>query len=140
MTILQALLKNYLPVAVAKTARDPVAARRARFVRSLTEQLELIGNPQLTRTRKQKQEDGTRVPVQRPVRSWIKDDNTLVPKFGITPLQLSPGKAGLLLGKASNAKDVLTKLLQATETGELDGLLETAANARVSKRKKLKAA
>ena len=38
MTILQSLLKNYLPVAVAKTARDPVAARRARFVRALTEQ------------------------------------------------------------------------------------------------------
>ena len=78
--------------------------------------------------------------MQRPVKSWIKDDNTLVPKFGITPLQLSPGKAGLSLGKASNAKDVWTKLLQATEAGELDGLLEIAANARGGKRKKLKAA
>jgi len=137
MAVLQSLLKSYKPVSAPERIRDKATLRRIKFISALNDQLRLLDDPKATRT-------GRKDKVIK-IKSWIvssPDGDVLVPKLGHTPLQLAPGKAGLMLGKpdAHAVKDVLAKLVQATDAGELDGVLATAAGSRKPPTRKAKAA
>jgi len=133
MAILQSLLKSYRPVVVEKTKApaDPTTRRREKFVTALKEQLALLDNPKLTRKKRNKEVA---------VRSWVvstADGACFIPKWGVRPLALSPGKPGLLLGQVADppaVRDLIGKLVQATEAGELDTLLAQAVAARKTKK------
>lgn len=133
-------MKSYKPVvAPEKAPRDKTEARRVKFIAAVNEQLKLLDDPAAKRP------PGRKGKVL-PIRSWVMtgtDGNAvLVAKFGLSPLQLQPGKAGLMLGKLDPhaIKDVMGKLIQAAEAGELDGVLATAAASRKPPVRKKKAA
>jgi hypothetical protein len=119
------LLKTFKPIATpARLPTDPKLRRRETFLKSVTEQLALLENPELTRAIKVKGET-----QQQKIRAWYfqTPDNGIVlaPKFGVRALEIAPGCTALKVGK-TDLKKALEGLGVAASAGELDAALEAA--------------
>jgi hypothetical protein len=140
MTILQSLLKSSAktipaPVLPARTAKSPIEKARAKLVEALTEQLRLIDEPGLVRSKRATRKDRTtgekvRKDVDIPVKSWLSvgldEKPVLSLRYGNTPLELQPGKSALSIA-TGDVKGVLSELVKAVQAGELDVQLAKVA-------------
>jgi hypothetical protein len=128
------VLKSLSFTALPKPNNDIVQFRRANFVAKLEEQKLLLKDPNHIRTTQRwTKVDGERQAVtkQQAVRPWWKVDPTgqvvMSVKFGSTPIQFQPGKAGIVVGTKEKLPAVIDTLIAAVQAGELDELFGQAA-------------
>jgi hypothetical protein len=125
MTILQKLKTVALP-----TGSNPVLNHRMRLIRRLEEQAKLAADPsyiRVTTSFKGKGAERHQVRREQRVSSWVKDqpDGTcvLVIKVGARPVELSPGKPGVLLESKEKVAETLDLIIQGVRDGEFDVFL-----------------
>lgn len=139
------ILKSLAFTAVSKTRQSPVQVRRMQLVTRLQDQKALFADPGYVRTVKRwKVVDGQRVQVDHRIQLrpwWTSDDKgqtVLLLKQGLRPLEFEKGKSGILVGARDKLPEVIDAVIAATQSGELDALLEQpkAANQPPSAKKK----
>jgi hypothetical protein len=75
-------------------------------------------------------DDGVKRPVDhiRRVKPWWRVDErgftVLIVRYGFKPIEFENGKSAVAVGTRDKLEAVLTTLIAATHSGELDGLLE----------------
>jgi hypothetical protein len=127
-----------------KNPNNPTFHRRERLVQRLQEQLQLAKDPSFAPviTRWKKGEDGVKRPVDhhRRIKPWWKMDEqgfvVLTVRQGFKTLEFEKGKAAIAVGTVEKLEGVLTTLIAATRSGELDGLLELSKRIGTMKGKK----
>jgi len=123
--VLPTLLKNFKAVAAPARTADPKTIRRQTFMKAVSEQMQMIDNPQLTRAVKVKGGETKAVPVK----PWFFDSADgliLQPKFGVRSVELAPGANALRLSNRGELKKALEGLAAAAAAGELDDALARA--------------
>ena len=125
-----------------KKAVSPEQHRRAKFIEKLDEQIALHSAEQKGETYSKKkrvwvtQEDGSRVRAERDaqIRKWWWNDDKGVTflqlRYGTSALEIEHGKPVIEVGDAAKLATVLKGIRDATVAGELDKLLESAAQSR----------
>lgn len=113
--------------------RDPIAARRAKFIRAVEEQrgylTKALKGERLIQTNERKGEDGTTTKVERPLRVWFfqQGDNWfLQPRYGAQVMLLDGKSNAIQAAKLADLDAILVALGKAAEAGELDKALEAA--------------
>ena len=113
--------------------RDPIAARRAKFIGAVAEQrgylAKAVKGEQLTQTIERKAEDGTTTKVERPLRVWFfqQGDNWFMqPRYGARVILLDGKSNAIQAAKLADLDAILVSLGKAAEVGELDKVLEAA--------------
>lgn len=127
-----------------KTPHNPTFYRRERLLQRLQEQLLLIKDPSYAPVIKRwkKGEDGVKRPVDhiRRVKPWWRIDENgftvLTVRYGFKPLEFEKGKAAIAVGTVEKLESVLTTLIAATRSGELDAFLEASTGLEKGKGKK----
>ena len=131
MSLLEKLnLRNVQRVA----ERDPIAARRAKFIGAAEEQRSYLakalkGEP-LTQTIERKAEDGSISKVERPLRVWFFQQGELwflQPRYGARVMLLDGKSNAIQAAKLADLDAILVALVKAAESGELDPVLEAAS-------------
>jgi hypothetical protein len=133
-TILSTLKLTNKPV---KASTDPIVARREKLLTRLQEQREIalcfVDGKVYTAPDKQRvkinKETGekTTETVQKRVKAWFTgnaDNMVLELKYGNVPLELSPGKTGIEVGKTARLIPTLETVIEAVKAGEVDELLK----------------
>ena len=114
---------------------NPTAVRRRKLIAKIDEQILLSSNKDYAAT-KQKwitDEEGKqkKVEVAKRVKRWwaasIDGKINLVVRYGSKPLEFAKGKNAIELSSEAEVTDVLRKMREATELGELDKLIEQQA-------------
>jgi hypothetical protein len=138
MAILQSLLKTAKAVEaeIVRHTNDPKQNRREKFMQALSDQLTLLTNASATKDarRRRKQTDGSyaQQDVKIKLKSWMKvkgDQTVMTPKYGNTLLEFERGRCALSMPSAK-VPEVIKQLIQATNLGEMDAILQKAADAR----------
>jgi hypothetical protein len=113
--------------------RDPIAARRAKFIGAVNEQrgflAKALKGEALTQLIERKAEDGTTTKTERPLRVWFlqQGDNWfLQPRYGARVMLLDGKNNAIQAGKLTDVEAILVALGKAAEAGELDTVLEAA--------------
>lgn len=127
-----------------KTPNNPTFYRRERLLQRLQEQLQLLKDPSYAPVIKRwkKGEDGVKRPVDhiRRVKPWWRVDEkgftVLTVRYGFKPLEFEKGKAAIAVGTVEKLEGVLTTLIAATRSGELDAFLEASTGLGMAKAKK----
>jgi hypothetical protein len=120
---------------VQRTAeRDPIAARRAKFMGAVEEQLgylaKAVKGEALTQTVERKAEDGSTNKVERPLRVWFFQQGNnwfLQPRYGARVMLLDGKSNAIQAAKLSDLDVILVALGKAADAGELDPVLEAAS-------------
>ena len=114
--------------------RDPIAARRAKFIGTVDEQrgflAKALNGEALTQVIERKADDGSVTKTERPLRVWFlqQGDNWfLQPRYGARVMLLDGKKNAIQAGKLADVDAILVALGKAAETGELDPVLEAAS-------------
>ena len=123
--------------------RDPVAARRAKFVGAVAEQrgylAKAIKSEKLVHVIERKTEDGTTTKVERPLRVWFFQQGNnwfLQPRYGARVMLLDGKNNAIQAARLADLDAILVSLGKAAEVGELDKVLE-AATQRKAKAKEI---
>ena len=135
---------TFIP-APPKTPNNPTVFRRERLLQRLQEQLQLAKDPAFAPIVKRwkKGEDGVKRPVDhiRRVKPWWRVDEkgftVLTVRHGFKPLEFEKGKAAIAVGTVEKLESVLTTLIGATGSGELDAFLEASTGLGKAKAKKV---
>ena len=125
---------SFLNTLTFTTANDltppPIEKKRHQLVAALKDQLALLEDPTLSRTRRKWLEvDGERILTQKsaPVRPWWKEtlDGKVMflVRSGVKRIEFEKGKAAIIVTGMSDLPKLIKGLIDATHTGELDHLL-----------------
>ena len=114
---------------------NPIAVRRRKLIAKIDEQIQLAANNDYTPTQHKwvTDEHGNqrKVEVAKRVKRWwtasVDGKINLVVRYGNKPLEFSKGKNAIELASEAEVADVLAKLREAAELGELDALIEKQA-------------
>ena len=114
---------------------SPIAIRRRKLIAKIGEQIQLASNKDVTPTQHKwvTDEHGTqrKVEVPKRVKRWwtasVDGKINLVVRYGSKPLEFAKGKNAIELATEAEVADVLAKLREAAELGELDALIEKQA-------------
>lgn len=114
--------------------RDPIAARRAKFIGAVNEQrgflVKALKGEALTQVIERKAEDGTTTKTERPLRVWFlqQGDNWfLQPRYGARVMLLDGKNNAIQAGKLADVDAILVALGKAADAGELDKVLDAAS-------------
>lgn len=114
--------------------RDPIAARRAKFIGAVNEQrgflAKALKGEALTQVIERKAEDGTTTKTERPLRVWFlqQGDNWfLQPRYGARVMLLDGKNNAVQAGKLADVDAILVALGKAADAGELDKVLDAAS-------------
>lgn len=114
--------------------RDPIAARRAKFIGAADEQrgylAKALKGERLFQTIERKAEDGTATKVERPLRVWFFQQGKnwfLQPRYGARVMLLDGKSNAIQAAKLADLDAILVALGKAAEEGELDPALEAAS-------------
>jgi hypothetical protein len=123
---------------------SPLQRKRASLLRNLKNQLALLDNPNLVKTRiKQVETDGRKEAVEFriPIRPWWKEtiDGTLTfsLKSGLRRVQFEKGQTAILVPNKEALPNLINGLIKAVEQGELDNLIVDKTEVRPIIRKKV---
>ena len=114
---------------------NPIAVRRRKLMAKVDEQIQLSTNKDYTPTQHKwiTDDEGkqTKVEVTKRVKRWwtVSNDGkiNLVVRYGSKPLEFAKVKNALELASEAEVADVLAKVREAVELGELDALIEKQA-------------
>ena len=114
---------------------NPIAVRRRKLVAKIDEQIQLASDKDYTPTQHKwvTDEHGNqrKVEVAKRVKRWwtasVDGKINLVVRYGSKPLEFAIGKNAIELGSEAEVADVLAKVREAAELGELDALIEKQA-------------
>ena len=114
---------------------NPIAVRRRKLIAKIDEQIQLAANKDYKPTQHKwvTDEHGNqrKVEVTKRVKRWwtasVDGKINLVVRYGSKPLEFAKGKNAIELGSEEEVADVLAKLRDAAELGELDALIEKQA-------------
>ena len=114
---------------------NPIAVRRRKLIAKIDEQIQLAANKDYTPTQHKwvTDEHGNqrKVEVAKRVKRWwtasIDGKINLVVRYGSKPLEFVKGKNAIELANEAEVADVLRKVREAAELGELDALIEQQA-------------
>lgn len=123
---------------------SPLQRKRASLVRNLKDQLTLLNNPNLVKSRTKRVEtDGHKevVELSIPVRPWWRETLdgklTFFLKSGLKRIEFERGKSAILLPNKDALPAVINGLIKAVEQGELDNLIIEKAEVKPMIRKKV---
>ena len=114
---------------------NPIAVRRRKLIAKIDEQIQLATNKDYT-PRQHKwvsDEHGNqrKVEVAKRVKRWwtasVDGKINLVVRYGSKPLEFAKGKNAIEVASEAEVADVLAKVREAAELGELDALIEKQA-------------
>ena len=114
---------------------NPIAIRRRKLIAKIDEQMQLAAKKEYIPTQQKwvTDEDGNqrKVEVAKRVKRWwtasIDGKINLVVRYGSKPLEFAKGKNAIELATEAEVADVLAKVREAAELGELDALIEKQA-------------
>jgi hypothetical protein len=114
---------------------NPIAVRRRKLIAKIDEQIQLAANNDYTPTQHKwvTDEHGNqrKVEVAKRVKRWwtasVDGKINLVVRYGSKPLEFAKGKNAIELASEAEVADVLDKVREAAELGELDALIEKQA-------------
>ena len=114
---------------------NPIAVRRRKLIAKIDEQIQLAVNKDYTPTQHKWVTDELgnqrKVEVPKRVKRWwtasVDGKINLVVRYGSKPLEFSKGKNAVELASEAEVADVLAKVRDAVELGELDALIEVQA-------------
>ena len=114
---------------------NPIAVRRRKLIAKVDEQIQLAVNKDYIPTQHKwvTDEHGTqrKVEVAKRVKRWwtasVDGKINLVVRYGNKPLEFSKGKNAIELASEAEVADVLARVREAAELGELDALIEKQA-------------
>ena len=114
---------------------NPIAVRRRKLIAKIDEQIQLSANKDYTPTQHKwvTDEHGNqrKVEVSKRVKRWwtasVDGKINLVVRYGSKPLEFTKGKNAIELASETEVADVLAKVREAAENGELDALIEKQA-------------
>jgi hypothetical protein len=114
---------------------NPIAVRRRKLMAKIDEQIQLATNQDYTPTQHKwvtdEQGKQTKVEVAKRVKRWwaasVDGKINLVVRCGSKLLEFAKGKNAIELSSEAEVTDVLRKLREAAELGELDALIEQQA-------------
>ena len=132
MTILNTL--NFVAVNPLQN-NNPIAVRRRKLIAKIDEQIQLVANKDYTPTQHKWVTDEygnqRKVEVAKRVKRWwtasVDGKINLVVRYGCKPLVFAKCKNAIELAIEEEIADVLAKVREATENGELDSLIEQQA-------------
>jgi len=112
-----------------------IAVRRRKLIAKLDEQIQLATNKDYTPTQYKwltdEQGNLKKVEVPKRVKRWwtasVDGKVNLVVRYGSKPLEFSKGKNAIELATESEVADVLAKVREVAENGELDAFIEQQA-------------
>ena len=114
--------------------RDPIAARRTKFIGAVEEQrgylAKALKGEVLTQVIERKAEDGSVTKTERPLRVWFLQQNDnwfLQPRYGARVMLLDGKNNAIQAGKLADVDAILVALGKAAEAGELDKVLDAAS-------------
>lgn len=122
----------------AKASTDPIVARREKLLTRLLEQREVAlcfvdGKPyaapdkQRVKINKETGEKTTETTPKR-VKAWFSgsaDNIVLEIRYGNVPMELSPGKAAIEVGKTAKLVPTIDTVIEAVKAGEVDEILKS---------------
>ena len=116
-------------------SNNPIAVRRRKLIAKIDEQIQLATNKDYTPTRHKwvADEHGNqrKVEVAKRVKRWwtasVDGKINLVVRYGSKPLEFAKGKNPIELANEAEVAEVLSKLREAADLGELDAPLEQQA-------------
>ena len=114
---------------------NPIAVRRRKLIAKIDEQIQLAANKDYIPTQHKwvTDEHGNqrKVEVAKRVKRWwtasVNGKINLVVRYGSKPLEFAKGKNAIELASETEVADVLAKVHEAAESGELDALIEKQA-------------
>ena len=114
---------------------NPIAVRRRKLIAKIDEQILLATDKAYTPTQQKwvTDADGNqrKVEVAKRVKRWwtasVDGKINLVVRYGSKPLEFAKGKNAIELASEAEVADVLAKVREAAELGELDALIEKQA-------------
>ena len=115
---------------------NAIAVRRRKLIAKIDEQIQLAANKDYTPTQQKwvTDEHGNqrKVEVAKRVKRWwtasVDGKINLVVRYGSKPLEFAKGKNAIELVSEAEVADVLAKVREAAELGELDALIEQQAH------------
>src|ERR1035438_7468244 len=121
MTQLKSLTFAALP---RLTAADPVIHRRNKLIVRLQQQIALAQDPNFSLTRQKWIADEAGVKqlreLRKKVRAWWRTDPTgavvLTVRYGAKPIEFSPGKAAIAVGKKEKLTSTLETVIEIAKT------------------------
>ena len=141
MTALKALTFISTP---PNPPHNPTLFRRERLLQRLEEQLQLAKDPSYAPVVKRWKtiEGDVKRPVEhiRRLKPWWRTDEkgftVLTVRYGFTPIEFEKGKAAIAVGAREKLESVLSTLIAATRSGEMDAVLDALSKRESSKAKK----
>lgn len=126
---------SFLKTLTFTTANDltpsPIEKKRQQLIAALKDQLALLEKPDLTKIRKKWVEvDGERILTQQniQVRPWWKQtlDGKVMffVRSGVRRIEFEKGKAAIVVSSVDELPKLIKGIMDATQTGEMDHLLE----------------
>ena len=114
---------------------NPIAVRRRKLIAKIDEQIQLAAYKDYTPIQHKwvTDEHGNqrKVEVAKRVKRWwtasVDGKINLVVRYGSKPLEFAKGKNAIELASETGVADVLAKVREAAENGELDALIEQQA-------------
>ena len=123
---------------------SPLQRKRASLVRNLKDQLTLLNNPNLVKSRiKRVEKDGQKevVELRIPVRPWwretIDGKLTFFLKSGLKRIEFEKGQTAILVPNKEALPGLINGLIKAVEQGELDNLIVDKTEMKPIQRKKV---
>ena len=123
---------------------SPLQRKRASLVRNLKDQLTLLNNPNLVKSRiKRVEKDGQKevVELRIPVRPWwretIDGKLTIFLKSGLKRVEFEKGQTAILVPNKEALPGLINGLIKAVEQGELDNLIVDKTEMKPIQRKKV---
>ena len=112
--------------------KNPIAVRRRKLMAKIDEQIQIASDKDYTPTQHKWVTDGegkqTKVEVAKRVKRWwtasVDGKINLVVRYGSKPLEFAKGKNAIELTSEADVADVLAKVREAAELGELDALIK----------------
>jgi hypothetical protein len=111
---------------------NPIAVHRRKLIAKIDEQMQLLANKDYTPTQHKWVTDDhgnqRKVEVAKRFKRWwtasVDGTINLVVRYGSRPLEFAKGKNAIELTSEAEVADVLAKVREAVEHGELDALIE----------------
>ncbi|NDB61229.1 hypothetical protein EB001_22740 [bacterium] len=123
---------------------SPLERKRASLVRNLKDQLTLLNNPNLVKSRTKRVESNGQkeiVELSIPVRPWwretIDGKLTFFLKSGLKRVQFEKGQTAILVPSKEALPELINGLIKAVEQGELDNLIVDKTEMKPIQRKKV---
>lgn len=127
-----------------ETKPSPLQRKRASLVRNLKDQLKLLNDPNLVKSRSKRVEtDGHKevVELSIPVRPWwretIDGKLTFFLKSGLKRIEFEKGQTAILVPNKEALPGLINGLIKAVEQGELDNLIVDKTEMKPIQRKKV---